>query len=269
MKVFISADIEGINGIANWNETDRDKPAEYAPFAKRMALEVAEVCKGINDFDGASEILVKDAHGGGRNIDHELLPENVSMHRAFSGHPHMMMEMIDKGFNASILVGYHSPGYSAGNPMAHTMTGAITKTVLNGQIASEFLIAYYTSLYYSVPMVMVAGDARLMEIVKAADPDIVTVETVRGLGSGVLSVHPAKTRALLRENAKKAVEKADGLKGKCAAKLPKSFEAEIRFREHSRANIASNYPGAKQKDAHTITYSCTDYFEFLRFYRFI
>ncbi|MCL2702329.1 MAG: M55 family metallopeptidase [Defluviitaleaceae bacterium] len=269
MRVFISADIEGVTGIAHWNETDIEKPSEFAPFAKRMTLEVAAVCEGINDFDAQSDILVKDAHGPGRNIDHELLPENVSLNRAFSGHPHSMMNLIDQGFDASMLTGYHSPGYNNGNPMAHTMSGAYGRVLINGIIASEFLINYYTSLYYNVPMVLVSGDARLMELVKETDPDIITVETLRGFGASVTSMHPGKTRRLLRENARQAMENAGRLKALCSAKLPDVFNAEVRFREHHRANAASNYPGAVSKDAHTIAFTCKDYFDFLRFFQFI
>ena len=45
MKVYISADMEGITGVANWEEVDHNKPA-YAQFQKQMSLEVAAACEG-------------------------------------------------------------------------------------------------------------------------------------------------------------------------------------------------------------------------------
>ena len=42
MKVFISADIEGTNGIADWDETEYEKP-RYAYFAAKMTDEVGAV----------------------------------------------------------------------------------------------------------------------------------------------------------------------------------------------------------------------------------
>ena len=263
MKIFISADIEGTNGITHWDETDRSK-SEYHPFAKRMTLEVAAVCEGINKF-GADEIMVKDAHAGGRNIDHDLLPENVWLNRAFSGHPHSMMDLIDNTYSASMLVGYHSPAYSGGSPLAHTMSGIYSKVTINGINTSEFLLAYYTSLYHGVPMVLVAGDEMLMGIVKETDPDIITVETMRGRGASVTSMHPLKTRRLLTESAEKAMQNISKLKAK---KLPETFEIEIRYRDHQRAFSASNYPGAIKKDAQTVAFTAKDYIEILRFMKF-
>ena len=87
MKVFISADIEGTNGIADWDETEYEKP-RYAYFAAKMTDEVGAVCKGINRADSASEIYVKDAHGSGRNLDHQKLPRNVILNRGWARNPY-------------------------------------------------------------------------------------------------------------------------------------------------------------------------------------
>ena len=264
MKVFISADIEGTNGISNWDEQNKD-----AYFNKRMTLEVAAVCEGINDHKAGSIIFVKDAHGPGNNIDHELLPENVLLNRAFSGHPLNMMNLLDDSFDASMVTGYHSPAYSDGNPLAHTMSLQYSKILLNGKPCSEFTIAYYTSLHFGVPMVLAAGDAMLMQLVKITDPDILTVETMAGYGSSVTSVHPAKSRSLLKKTAKEALGNVESLKAKCAAKLPDSFNVEISFRRHFDAFSASYFPGAKLIDAHTISFSSKDFMEILRLMLFV
>ena len=110
MKVFINADIEGTNGISNWDETQGN---EY--FNKSMTLEVAAVCEGIIDHCAESAIFVKDAHYLGSNIDHELLPKNVLLNRAFLGHPLYMMNLLDDSFDASIVMGFHSTAYSDGS----------------------------------------------------------------------------------------------------------------------------------------------------------
>ncbi|HCF73787.1 MAG TPA: amino acid amidase, partial [Gammaproteobacteria bacterium] len=44
MKIYISADIEGITGIAHWDEATRDHPA-YAEFQQRMTAETAAACE--------------------------------------------------------------------------------------------------------------------------------------------------------------------------------------------------------------------------------
>ena len=57
MKIFISADIEGITGVANQEETTSS--AKY--FIDQMTKEVSAACVGANEA-GAVDIIVKDAH---------------------------------------------------------------------------------------------------------------------------------------------------------------------------------------------------------------
>ncbi|MBE3037203.1 MAG: M55 family metallopeptidase, partial [Chloroflexi bacterium] len=45
MKVYISADIEGIAGTTHWDETENDKP-DYSEFRQQMTAEVAAACEG-------------------------------------------------------------------------------------------------------------------------------------------------------------------------------------------------------------------------------
>ena len=66
MKVFISADIEGVNNICTWDETD-NRSSEYQYFRKQMTEEVAAACRAAKEA-GATEIFVKDAHDSARNL---------------------------------------------------------------------------------------------------------------------------------------------------------------------------------------------------------
>ena len=105
MKVYISADMEGITGVTNWEEVDHNKSA-YSQFQKQMSLEVAAACEGAIRA-GAKEIFVKDAHYSGRNILPSYLPKRVKIIRGWSGHPYSMFQEIDSSFDAIMLVGYH------------------------------------------------------------------------------------------------------------------------------------------------------------------
>ncbi len=79
MKIFISADIEGITGVTHWDETEKTK-SDHKEFAHQMTLEVKAACEGAIDA-GADEIWIKDAHDTARNIDHNLLPRNTKLIR--------------------------------------------------------------------------------------------------------------------------------------------------------------------------------------------
>ena len=72
MKLYISADIEGVTGIVHWDEADSGKSG-YAEFRERMTEEVVAACAGA-EAAGVEEILVKDAHATARNIFAERLP---------------------------------------------------------------------------------------------------------------------------------------------------------------------------------------------------
>src|SRR5262245_7465095 len=73
MKVYISADIEGIAGITDWEEATKTH-GTYGEFREEMTNEVVAACEGAITA-GATEILIKDAHGTGRNIIASRLPD--------------------------------------------------------------------------------------------------------------------------------------------------------------------------------------------------
>ena len=60
MKIYISADIEGITGIAHWDEATRDHPA-YPEFQQRMPAEPAArermILLSIFIFCGIDQLL--------------------------------------------------------------------------------------------------------------------------------------------------------------------------------------------------------------------
>lgn len=66
MKVYISADIEGVTNVTNWDETELYHDA-HAAAKKQMTREVLAACRGALAA-GAEEIVVKDAHDSARNI---------------------------------------------------------------------------------------------------------------------------------------------------------------------------------------------------------
>ena len=45
MKVYLSADIEGITGVTHWDEADRQSP-DHKEFKEQMTAEVAAACEG-------------------------------------------------------------------------------------------------------------------------------------------------------------------------------------------------------------------------------
>ena len=203
MKVFISADIEGVNNIVSWDETGVNS-GEYNYFRKQMTDEVRQACLGAKDA-GATEVLIKDAHDWARNLILSDLPEFVKLHRGWEGCLCSMMAGLDETFDAVIFIGYHSPAGSDGNPLAHTMNLKNSYVKINGQLASEFYINALYASYLKVPVVFLSGDKELTKMVKEINSNIHTVDTKEGRHGAVVSRHPSVTNALIRDEVSKVL----------------------------------------------------------------
>jgi D-amino peptidase len=156
MKVYISADIEGVAGITNWEEARKEHPT-YPEFREEMTAEVVAACEGAIAA-GASEILIKDAHGSGRNIIAQRLPDCARLIRGWSGHPLCMVQELDESFDALMFLGYHSKAGSDGNPLAHTLSLKVSRLAINGETASELFMHSLAAAMFKVPVVFVSGD---------------------------------------------------------------------------------------------------------------
>lgn len=249
MKVYISVDIEGITGVTSWNETHLGD-IEHKWAAEQMTKETIAACEGAIEM-GATEIIVKDAHASGRNIDISKLPREVSVIRGWTYGPESMMAGIDETYDAAIFIGYHSAAGQNGNPLAHTMDsekGVYMK--INDELASEFTINTFIASNYGVPVVFLSGDQMLCESSKVLVPSIETVSVKKGEGGATLNIHPDTACEHIKDGVKKALENIE----KCKINLPKEFKLEIRFREHKDANRAKYYPGVRLIDDHTVEY---------------
>lgn len=265
MNVFISADIEGTCGIADWSETERATPRDYVPFQKQMIREVRAACDGAV-AGGAGQIFVKDAHDSARNLDPAALPECARMLRGWSGDPLSMMSGLDGGdYGAALFTGYHAWAASGGNPLSHTMNLGNEYVTLNGVRMSEFMMNAYTAGYYGVPVVFLSGDKALCDFAEELVPGIVTVPVNEGRGGAVLSMHPEAAVRAIKDGAKRGVKNAKN----CAVPMPNFFEMTVRFREHAKAYSKSFYPGASLEDEKNVCFSSDDWFEMLRFCHFV
>ncbi|NTV37161.1 MAG: amino acid amidase [Anaerolineaceae bacterium] len=263
MKVFISADIEGVTGTTHWDETEK-KHQDYTEFREQMTAEVAAACEGALEA-GATEIWVKDAHDSARNIIASQLPREVRLTRGWSGHPYCMMDGLNPTFQASLMIGYHARASSASNPLSHTMSGNDVYVRINDQYASEFLINAYTSGLAKVPVVFVSGDDGLCKEAASLIPAITSVAVKEGLGNATTSIHPGVAVEQIRSGVLTALKTR--ISG-CYVSLPEHFTVDIQYKNHTQAYSFSFYPGVKLIDPLTIRFESDDYFDVLRMFAF-
>jgi D-amino peptidase len=264
MKVYLSADIEGITGIADWPEADLAH-ADNAEFRERMTAEVVAACEGAIAA-GAGEILVKDAHWTGRNLLAERLPRQARLWRGWSGHPYSMVQGLDRSFAAALFIGWHSGGAKGGNPLAHTLSsGNLLGIRVNGQWVSEYQLHAWTAALEGVPVAFVSGDEALCAEVQALDTGALTVDVMRCHGAAVQSRHPAESRERIRDGVQRALSPVAAR----PARLAERFVVEVVRKDARDAYRRAFYPGARLVDPVTIGFETREWFEVMRLLQFV
>ncbi|GAB4309601.1 MAG: M55 family metallopeptidase [Candidatus Bipolaricaulota bacterium] len=263
MRIYISADIEGVTGVTHWDETDIGKPG-YEAARRQLVAEVRAACAGAAEA-GAQEILVKDAHDTGRNLTPVDIPPGARLLRGWTGHPLAMVEELDSSFTGLVLVGYHAPAGSVGSPLAHSLSTRLHALTLNGEPASELRLAAYSAAYVGVPLLFVSGDEEICDEARRLNPALGTFAVKRGVGGATLSVDAERAVAGIRDGVAAAVAR-DPQQGKIG--LPPQFTVEVTYRDHPQAHRASFYPGATLPTPRTVGFETPDFMEVLRFLLF-
>jgi len=214
MRVYISADIEGITGLVSWSQCSRPdgKSFDYA-FARRMMThDVNAAVRGARAA-GATEILIKDSHGNSKNLLIDGLESGV---RLVSGHGSQtdgMMQGIDGTFDCAILVGYHAMAGTLGGIMEHTITGGVHRLWVNGVECGEMGLSAGVAGRLGIPLVMVSSDAAGCAEAAGLIPGVETAVTKVGLGRYMGNLlHPEETAVLIEEAARKGVAKRAEIK---------------------------------------------------------
>lgn len=264
MKVFISADMEGVAAVASREEVTKGE-ADYTPAQRQMTNEVVAACEGALAA-GATEVWIKDAHWTGRNIDPERLPPQARLVRGWSGHPFSMVQGLDSGFAGVMMVGYHSAAGRGGNPLAHTLSGRlIGKIEINGEVASEFLIYSYAAAMVGVPVWVLTGDGDLCREALRRNETLRTVAVFEGQGASIVALPPLEATARIRREAETAVRERKGR----VLPLAERFDTRVEFKDPTEAFRRSFYPGARLEDHRAVRFETPDYFEVLRFLQFM
>lgn len=205
MKVFVSADMEGITGVVHGDELTKGT-ADWERARQWMTDDVVAAAEGAMAA-GATEVLVADGHAGMRNLLFDQLPAGVVAHRGpASGRTMCQVEGLDGSFDCVLLVGYHSMAGTDGI-LSHTWHGGmITQFRLNGRPIGETAITAAVAGHHGVPVVLATGDQYLAAEAQAFVPGIRTV-TVKDT-TGVQNARcrpPAETLPEIRAAAEEAV----------------------------------------------------------------
>jgi D-amino peptidase len=254
LKVLISVDMEGITGVVHHDECNPKAGDDYQYFRKIMTLEANAAIEGALAA-GATEIVVRDAHGSGRNILPDLLHKRALLLRDWSFGPKEMMEGIDETFGAAVFIGYHA---SAGRPNAnleHTWSGRITDVKINGVSLPEAGLNALIAGFFNVPVVFISGDQAVCDQTKGLFGEIESVAVKKGIGAATLSLHPEIAQQKIKEGVEKAVRSRDKFR---PYKLTPPFKLVLTLKDEKMVDNGQYYPGARRTGDWELTYESSD-----------
>lgn len=262
MKLFISADIEGISGVTN-NEHQSSKGRVYAQAQRWMTGDVNAAIEGGFEA-GASEVLVKDAHGSALNILPDELDERATLIQGWDVGDGMMAGLTE-AHALAFLVGYHPMAGTPDGVLAHTWTGALKGLVINDTEMGEMGLSALFAGGMNVPIGLVTSCEAGRKQAQALLPWVEAVAVKKGLTQSAAEVLPIKrAQKLIREAAKRAVERLDELQ---ALRLEGPVTAEITWSNPRRAETCALVPNVEQVGTHTNRLVADDQLAALRLLR--
>jgi len=267
LKVYISADMEGITGVAS---ADQLGPTsfEYNRAREWMTAEVLAAIQGAREA-GATEFVVSDSHGNGQSLLIDKFPSDVPVHivRSFP-RPLGMMEGIDSSFAAVIFIGYHASTSSTTGVRAHTMSSALlTRISLNGTSMSEAGVNAAIAAQFGVPVVMITGDDAIVEESKQRLGPIEGVAVKHAIGfHSTSTLTPEVGQGQIRQHAKTAVERRGQMKPYTMAR---PVSVEVAFKNYRPVELLGYLPNVQRIDSHTVRFSARDMIEASKFLEFV
>lgn len=224
MKIYMLTDLEGVAGVARWDQTGSDQPG-YAQACRLLTHEVRACVAGIQSVDASAEIWVWDAHGPGA-IDIELFPRGALLVNRGPIEPPYRM---DRSFDALFFLGQHSKAGTLNGVLAHTYSSvSYAWFKINGLELGEFGCRAALAGSLGVPTAFVSGDDTMMAEARALVPTILGAQVKTGLGPQLaLHLAPEDARDLVRDVAAQAAARIGEIAPLVIAGPP--YEQEIRI----------------------------------------
>jgi D-amino peptidase len=267
LKVYISADMEGIAGVAS---ADQLSPAAFDYSAARgwMTGEVKAAMAGAVEA-GATEIVISDSHGNGESLLIDQLTSTVPVRivRSFP-RPLGMMEGLDSSFAAVIFIGYHTSTSSLTGVRAHTISSALlTRVSLNGVAQSEAGLNAAIAAHFGVPVVMITGDDQIVAETKQRLGNIEGVAVKQAIGfHSAETMIPSVAAEQIHQRAKVAVERRGQMK---PYPMTRPITLEVSMKNYRPVELLGYLSNVQRIDSHTIRFAGRDMIEVSKFLEFI
>ncbi len=267
LKVYISADMEGISGVAS---ADQLGPAsfEYQRAREWMTGDVLAAIQGAREA-GATEFVISDSHGNGQSLLIDRLPMDIPVRivRSFP-RPLGMMEGIDSSFAAVIFVGYHTSTSSLTGVRAHTISSAnLTRVTLNGVAQSEAGINAAIAAHFGVPVVMITGDDQIVAETKQRLGNVEGVAVKQAIGfHSAETMVPSVSAELIHQRAKVAVQRRGEMK---PYNMTTPVTVDVSMKNYRPIELLGYLPNVQRIDSHTVRFVGKSIVEVSKFLEFV
>jgi D-amino peptidase len=237
-KVYVFADMEGCSGVAGSEQIGGARAEE----GRRLMAEDINACVAGCYAAGATEVVVRDGHGGGTNVDPARIDPRAKLIQGAT--PGVRFKDV-QGSEALILLGYHAMALTPGAVLAHTYSSASVQGMwLNGRAVGEIGVDAAIAAEHKVPVVMVSGDAQTAAEARDWLPGVAVCEVKKGTGPQSAELVPlAAARALIAEKSEASVRGRSG-----ASRLEVSYPATLRWDYLPEGSLRTHNPAFRPVD---------------------
>jgi D-amino peptidase len=252
VKVYISADMEGIAGHTGWQQVEPGTFL-YRAAQERMTDEVNAAVDAAFAA-GATLVVVNDSHDGMRNLIPERLDARARLLQG-SPKPYSMVEGAEAGYDVAFFVGYHAMGGGPG-VLAHTYSLDPLRVTLNGLPVGETGLNALVLGAYGTPVALVTGDDRLAAEVSELLPWATSVVVKEARGRfGALSLSPSAAAQAIRDGVRAAFARRAEWK---PFTLAAPITVELELPQAGQADLAALVPLAERVGPRTVRYVAPD-----------
>ena len=258
MKILISADMEGITGVVNWDQVNPSH-AEYSRYRRLMTDDVNAAIHGAF-AGGASAITVTDGHGEGSNIIFEELDPRA---RLTSGSParYSMVEGVQEDIDGVIFIGYHARKGTSNAILDHTWSDKLVSGLwINQQAFGEAGLNGAVCGHFNVPVIMASGDQSLCaEVRDFFGRTIETAQVKRAVSRFAADcLPPAESSKIIEESARRSVVNLRNGAAPPPFIVSKPVKMAIEFHQSHMADLAEFMPGTLRTDGRRIEFEAAD-----------
>lgn len=186
MRIFIITDLEGVNGVLNFDDWCVPSGLRNETACRFLTTEVNAAVDGFF-AGGASEVIIFDGHGSGGSIRGEMLDQRAALQRGGQAFP-----ISNPDVDAVAFVGQHAKAGTANAHLAHTQTEEAVDFRLNGLSIGEFGQFAYAYAERNIPTILAVGDLALTREARELIPEIFTTAVKAGFNAPVTADCPAE-----------------------------------------------------------------------------